>query len=158
MARFTSHDSMQSAGGQLCARARFWASLRVDGELSELEGALLDAHLARCPDCAEFAVGAAASTAWLRDARLERPAPVTVAIPRPPRRLAVAVAAAAVLVASAVVAGFVHGTGSTHRTSALRPAVSVVATNETPDELRRLRRTTLLNERPLPREFSVEAA
>ena len=47
MAGLTSHSSMQTPGGQLCARARFWVSLRVDGELSELEGALLDAHLAR---------------------------------------------------------------------------------------------------------------
>ena len=27
-----------------CERARFWASLRADGELSELESALLHAH------------------------------------------------------------------------------------------------------------------
>ena len=48
---------MTAATGQLCARARFWASLRVDGELSELEGALLDAHLGRCADCSAYAAG-----------------------------------------------------------------------------------------------------
>lgn len=148
---------MQPAAGQLCARARFWVSLRVDGELSELEGALLDAHLARCSGCAEFAHGAAESTAWLRDAELERPAPIIVTAPRSPLRAAPGLVAAAAVLATALVAGFVHGTGSTHsRTSALKPTVSVVSSSETPDELRRLRRTSLLNERPVPREFSVE--
>jgi hypothetical protein len=151
---------MESARGQLCARARFWVSLRVDGELSELEGALLDSHLARCPGCAEFAQGASEATSWLRDAQLERPAPIIVSVPRSPRRVAPGFVAAAVVVASALAAGFVHGTGSsTHgRTSALQPTVSVVSSSETPDELRRLRRTSLLNERPVPREFSVEPA
>lgn len=150
---------MQIAGGQLCARARFWVSLRVDGELSELEGALLDAHLGRCAQCAEFATGATLSTAWLRAAPLEHSAPVMIAVPKAaPRRAAFGVVAAAVVLASALVAGFVHGTGTSGRTSALRPTVSVVSSVETPDELRRLRRTSLLNQRPIPREFSVEPA
>jgi predicted anti-sigma-YlaC factor YlaD len=156
MARFTSQFPMQPAGGQLCARARFWVSLRADGELSELEGALLDAHLGRCADCAEFAAGTAVATDWLRSAQLDRPAPITVAVPKSPRRAIAGVAGAAAVLAAALVAGFVHGTGVPHgRTSALRP-VSVVSTSETPDELRRLRRTTLLNQRPVPREFSIE--
>jgi predicted anti-sigma-YlaC factor YlaD len=57
---------MNAAGGQLCARARFWVSLRIDGELSQLEGALLDAHLVRCPDCREFAAGAEFTASKLR--------------------------------------------------------------------------------------------
>src|SRR5436853_1010933 len=122
MAGFTSHSSMQTPGGQLCARARFWVSLRVDGELSELEGALLDAHLARCADCAEFATGAAVSTSWLRAARLEPTEPVAVAVPRSPRRAVAGLVAAAAIVAAALVAGLVHGTGSFHgRTTALAP-------------------------------------
>ena len=150
---------MQHATGQLCARARFWASLRVDGELSELEGALLDAHLARCADCADFAAATTLSTGRLREARLERPAPVTVAVPRSPRRAVAGVVAAAALLATALVAGLVHGNSSgIGRTSALKPSVSVVSSVETPDELRRLRRTSLLNQRPVPREFSTEPA
>src|SRR6476620_7104166 len=35
-----------------CDRARAWASLRLDGELSELEAAMLDSHLRRCAACA----------------------------------------------------------------------------------------------------------
>src|SRR5690242_3964885 len=72
MSRRTSHGSMNATtGGQLCARARFWASLRVDDELSELEGALLDAHLARCAECREFEAAAAGSATLLRAAPLE---------------------------------------------------------------------------------------
>jgi anti-sigma factor RsiW len=149
---------MQSAGGQLCGRARFWVSLRVDGELSELEGALLDAHLARCPACAEFADGATEATARLRDAQLERPAPIIVIVPRSPRHAAPGLIAAAVVIASALIAGFVHGSSNPARTSALKPTVSVVSSSETPDELRRLRRTSLLDERPVPHEFAAEPA
>ena len=150
---------MKPVAGQLCARARFWVSLRVDGELSELEGALLDSHLARCTGCGEFARAATESTGWLRDAQLERPAPITIAAPRARRRAAPGLAAAAVVLASALVAGFVHGTGSSHsRVSALKPTVSVVSSVESPDELRRLRRTSLLNQRPVPREYWVEPA
>jgi predicted anti-sigma-YlaC factor YlaD len=56
-----------------CERARAWASLRADGELSELEAALLDAHLDRCDGCRSFARGAEAVAAALRHARVERP-------------------------------------------------------------------------------------
>jgi len=37
-----------------CDRAREWSSLRVDGELSEIEDALLEKHLGGCPDCRSF--------------------------------------------------------------------------------------------------------
>jgi hypothetical protein len=104
-------------------------------------------------------MGAVVSTEWLRDTRLVRPVPVTVSIPRSSRRAVVGVAAAAALLASALVAGFVHGTGwKQGRTASAGPTVSVVSSNETPDELRRLRRTSLLNQRPVPREFSYEPA
>jgi anti-sigma factor RsiW len=55
-----------------CDRARDWVSLRTDGELTELESALLEAHLKRCPACAAFAVGVAAVAQQLRAAALER--------------------------------------------------------------------------------------
>ena len=34
-----------------CDRAREWVSLELDGELSELGAARLDAHLVRCAAC-----------------------------------------------------------------------------------------------------------
>jgi predicted anti-sigma-YlaC factor YlaD len=61
------------AGSNLCERARTWASLRADGELSELEGALLDSHLRQCSSCDEFARASAAVAAALRASRLGRP-------------------------------------------------------------------------------------
>jgi len=45
-----------------CERARQWASLRLDGELSELEDALLEQHLEGCSSCSAFAVRLAATT------------------------------------------------------------------------------------------------
>ncbi len=150
---------MEVVGGQLCARARFWVSLRVDDELSELEGALLDAHLARCAECREFSAGAEASTRAIRAAIYAPHAPVTLELPRSPRRYA-AGAGVATLVAAAAVAGIlVRGTLSPGpaRPSVAR-SVAVVASVETPDQLRRLRRTTLLNQRRLPRDISAEPA
>jgi hypothetical protein len=56
-----------------CPAAREAVSARVDGELSELEAARLDAHLLRCPDCRRFAAGAAALARELRSTVPERP-------------------------------------------------------------------------------------
>ncbi|MFL5963180.1 MAG: zf-HC2 domain-containing protein [Gaiellaceae bacterium] len=68
--------------GHPCERPRFWTSLRLDGELSELEGALLDAHLLRCAGCRAVAESFGASTAALRSASLKRVAPVTADLSR----------------------------------------------------------------------------
>jgi anti-sigma factor RsiW len=56
-----------------CDRARQWASLRVDGELSELEGALLDKHLEACPACRAFSEGLASATEIVRATPVEEP-------------------------------------------------------------------------------------
>jgi predicted anti-sigma-YlaC factor YlaD len=140
--------------GHLCERARLWASLRLDGELSELEGALLDAHLARCAGCRAVTDGFAASTAAVRSAPLERLAPVALDLPRSPRRLLATIAVAAVLVLGVIAGGLVRGQMS-HGSPTPR-AVAVVASFETPDQIRTLRRAALLNTRPLPRDLSVE--
>ena len=42
------------ASPAICERARAWASLRLDGELSEFEDVLLSAHLRRCEPCSEY--------------------------------------------------------------------------------------------------------
>jgi len=139
---------------QLCARARFWASLRLDGELSELESALLDAHLARCADCSAAAHDFGAFTGELRASRLEPVAPVAVRRARSPRRVLVGAAIAAVIAAGAL-GGLVRGQVS-HDATPAPHTVAVVASLETPDQLRKLRRTTLLNERRLPRDISGE--
>lgn len=82
-----------------CERARECASLRLDGELSEFEHALLVAHLARCEPCRSFASELEAVTEHVRTtplARLDQP----IALPSRRRLLArrpVEVAAAAAL-------------------------------------------------------------
>jgi anti-sigma factor RsiW len=141
--------------GQLCARARFWASLRIDGELSELEGALLDAHLARCAECRAVAADFAAETGTLRAARLERPEPVMLPSRRPARRLLATALIAAVVVLGAIAGGLVRGDNSPSASRAPH-IVAAVAMVDTPDQLRRLRRTTLLNQRPAPHGFTAE--
>jgi predicted anti-sigma-YlaC factor YlaD len=139
--------------GHLCERARFWASLRLDGELSELEGALLDAHLARCAGCRVVADGFDASTSALRAAPLVRPELAAVGLRSAPRRMLAMVAVAAVLVIGVIAGGLVRG-GVSHPSTP--HAVAVVASFETPDQLRSLRRSTLLGTRQLPRDVAVE--
>jgi anti-sigma factor RsiW len=140
---------------QLCSRARFWASLRIDGELSQLEGALLDAHLANCESCREVTAGFESGAALLRAVPVARVAPVTVSVPRSPRRFVAAAGIAAVLAAGVIAGGLVRGETSTGAQGAPH-AVAVVASFETPDQLRRLRRTTLLSARRIPRDLVAE--
>lgn len=64
---------MRSNPADHCAHARQQISLRVDSELSEFEGVLLDKHLERCAGCHAFAEGLADTTAALRAAPLEEP-------------------------------------------------------------------------------------
>ena len=97
--------------GQTCDRAREWSSLRLDGELSELESVLLEAHLKHCNACSAFAVAAEAVALQLRCAapeRLEQP------VRLPARRTAsslraVQLGAAAALVAAAAGLGTLFG-------------------------------------------------
>jgi anti-sigma factor RsiW len=73
-------DMRRHPTGVLCERARAWAALAPDGELSELERKLLDSHLQRCAACGYFAVQVAAVAAELRDAALQ-PLPRPVSVP-----------------------------------------------------------------------------
>src|SRR3712207_2875005 len=92
-----------------CDQARSLVSLRLDDELSELEQALLDAHLGACAACASFSIDVLAATAQLRAAPLEQlDAPVT--LPAAPRRAylrGLQTAAAGAVAAAAVVAGVI---------------------------------------------------
>ena len=54
-----------------CERTRAAAALEVDGALSQLELAVLDAHVARCADCRTFRREIAELTAALREAPAE---------------------------------------------------------------------------------------
>ena len=131
----------------MCERARRWSSLRVDGELSELESALLDSHLARCSSCRAFARGAEDVAALLSAARLERPAPLALVVSssrRSRHALQSFAIAAFVLCASlaAAAAGLTEQHGSAH---AMKPVV-MVSSVDTPNELRKLRRPGLIEQ------------
>jgi predicted anti-sigma-YlaC factor YlaD len=136
----------------LCERARSWSSLRADRELSELEAALLDNHLGRCRSCREFARGIEDVSAALADARLERPAPLALILPR--RRANGAWLQSAAVSTLVVVAGVVALVGGVTRhggPAEVKP-VSMVQSAETPNELRELRRATLIFQpHPVPR-------
>ena len=91
-----------------CERARECASLRLDGELSEFEQALLVAHLARCEPCRSFSAELDAFTTRLRSAPFERIAqPVT--LPAARRRISLRraemAAAAALMLTTLGIAG-----------------------------------------------------
>jgi len=97
--------------GIVCERARAWAALEPDGELSSFEQRLLGAHLERCEPCRAFAQRVEAATLALRAAPpepLAHPVSVARAARFAPRRLAprraaypaVAAAAAAVMALS----------------------------------------------------------
>ena len=55
----------------VCDRVRAQISLRLDGELSQLESRMLESHLARCAECSMYEAGVGAVTAELRAAPLE---------------------------------------------------------------------------------------
>jgi len=83
-----------------CDRARQWASLQLDGELSEFEQALLDGHLVGCAACSAFRADIATATRELRAAPLE-PFPGAIHLQRIRRaRVRFAPAAAALAVAA----------------------------------------------------------
>jgi hypothetical protein len=137
----------------LCERARGWASLRADGELSELESALLDGHLDRCASCRSFAQGAENVAAALRSLRLERPSLLAPAHAGHGHRKTVLrtmkiAAAAAVVVATGLVAS---ASGPGARAQTVKP-VSMIAGVDSTDRLRELRRPGLVEKgRTLPR-------
>ena len=88
-----------------CERARQWASLRLDGELSELEDALLEQHLEGCASCSAFAGRLAATTEAVRAVPLERPEISHPRFERPVIRLPVGRRVAIVAVAAAAALG-----------------------------------------------------
>jgi hypothetical protein len=144
---------------QLCERARAWASLRADGELSELESALLDGHLGRCAGCRAFADSAQSVAFALRTAQLEHPAPVAIKrLSGGHRGTFVRTMQFAVASAFVVAAGFLASASGPDRSSApdAKP-VAMVAGLESPDNLRELRRPGLIGQgkRELPRNRYV---
>jgi anti-sigma factor RsiW len=126
-----------SAESWACEQAREAISVRLDGELSELEDALLDAHLARCVECAAFGADVAATTDALRAAppeTLTRPLELPV---RRRGRLGVASATVWVAGAAATAAALLAVTVLPENRVERPPSIRPVPTNN--QDLRDLR-------------------
>lgn len=135
--------------GMLCDRAREWASLRLDGELSELETVMLEGHLARCAACTAVVAESGAITRALRAAPLE---PLVRQIPVPRRHAAfraarVTAAAAVMLVAAGLGSVFATSVQAPSAERASLPQVAAVGSDDR--QLRDMRREQLKIERAL---------
>lgn len=136
--------------GVLCERARSWAALAPDNELSELERKLLDAHLARCGGCSSFAERVAAVAEALRREALQQPS-YPVAVPSWRRRTVYArvrtIGAAAAVAAMALgVAARAPLPSDNHQDGFQVPRVVLSGFDERreQDEMRDLRRNQIL--------------
>jgi predicted anti-sigma-YlaC factor YlaD len=106
-----------------CSHAREALSARLDGELSELEGAGLDGHLRACAECSAFARELQALSLGLHAAALEQPR-IEIFVPlrrRPLAGLRTAAAAAAIVAVAAGSAFAVGGLVGNHG----RPGIAV---------------------------------
>jgi predicted anti-sigma-YlaC factor YlaD len=108
-----------------CERTRALVSAWLDGELSEVGRARLDAHVAECDACWEYRRSAQHTTRLLRSASLEE-LRVPIVLPRPRHRLArIAQAGSAAAAAAAVAVIALAGTFERH--PAQPPALSRTA-------------------------------
>jgi predicted anti-sigma-YlaC factor YlaD len=87
-----------------CERARCFACLRPDGELTDIQEKFLIFHLEDCRSCREFAEGVAVTTTTIR-ATPPLAAPEVRVVRRSRRRLSARALPAAAAVAVAVTAG-----------------------------------------------------
>ena len=111
-----------------CEQVRGHISVGLDGELSEVERARVQAHLGFCAACRGFAGGVRETASVLRAAPLEE---LDFPIVLPSRRLTIArripvAAAAAALVAAVGLGALVGGLGSSN-SAGLRTARAVSA-------------------------------
>jgi anti-sigma factor RsiW len=109
-----------------CEQVRGHISASLDGELSEVERARVQAHLGSCAACRGFAGGVRETASVLRAAPLEG---LDFPIVIPSRRLTIArripVAAAAAALAAAVGLGALVGAFGSSHSAGLRAARSV---------------------------------
>lgn len=151
------HDQLPHA----CERARRWAALAPDAELSTLETRLLHAHTARCPRCARVAADIQAFTNAVRTAPQEPP-PAAISLYAAARRRplrhrvpGLGLAGRVAAVAAVGVVGFTLGTrspGEVPSAAAPRPILITPSELASADaevrELRVFRRSALLSVTP----------
>ncbi len=133
----------------LCERAREWASLDLDGELSAFERRLLQSHLERCAPCNAFAGRLDGFTSQLR---LTPPQPLgrCVTLPRAQRQsgLHAGAAAAALLVTAIGLGGFFAARADDGNRQAGRALVTAPILAASPDATLRPIRLISLRTRP----------
>jgi anti-sigma factor RsiW len=88
----------------ICDRIRSQISLDLDDELSQLERAMVSAHLERCAECSRYRDEISAFTGALRAAPLER-MESPIALRRPRRGIAARVQAGAAAAVAVVAVG-----------------------------------------------------
>ena len=121
-----------------CAQACQQLSLRADGELSEFETVLLEAHLAVCADCRAFEKGVTGSTTLLRAVPLEQPI-VAFQLPRGRSRAnallvsSLRAGSAAAAVAIVVLTGLTTFGTALHSSPASAPSTNVGETQQVLD-------------------------
>ena len=128
-----------------CDHIRELCSASVDGELSELDAARVQSHLAVCPGCRAFAATAAQTSRLVRETPLDDLS-VRIVLPSPrlalARRLQVGAAAAAVAVTVGLTA-VVSTMGTSQSPAPPSKAQPQTANLRFPDqELRLLERTS----------------
>lgn len=143
---------------QRCDRIREWISLELDCDLSRIERALVDRHVAGCAECRAFATDVHAFTGALRAARLE-PLEQPIALPSRVRVTArsfqVAVAAA-VAVAAVGVASLSSSLGDEQ----LGAKVTPISSEPSKDQMRQrqLRELTERITQTMPRPVGTQPA
>jgi predicted anti-sigma-YlaC factor YlaD len=143
---------------QECRSTGELVSLELDGELSELDGARLEAHLAACASCRALRSELGGMTSALRAAPLE-PMSRPIALPHKvrvfvrPLQVGAAAAVVAVVAGLAGMLGTLNTSGPDHR-------VPSVESGEGVDALRDVRRTRLLHasHRTVPQTVHVGRA
>jgi anti-sigma factor RsiW len=137
--------------GGACERAREWASLRLDDELSVLEEEILERHLDYCDACRRFEEDMRLATARIRSTPLETP---TRRVPVParagvvtPYRKRTALVAAAALAIGALVGSFVERPGQPVPSEG--PAQVSLLSNDA-DDMRDLPRARFMTPVPSP--------
>jgi predicted anti-sigma-YlaC factor YlaD len=136
----------------MCERAREWASLRLDGELSEFERVLLDAHLRRCAACAAYVLEISAITEEIRATELELlPQPIAVPLRRriayASRALQAGAAAAAIMAVTVGLGTHFGSPGSTPAglANSVRLPASAISSGPNSDSDRLIRAPRLAN-------------
>jgi anti-sigma factor RsiW len=153
---------MSNFRSMACERARVWAALLPDGELSQFEKRILEVHLARCADCARHAEQVAAIVAVVRETPSESMQSPVEVVRRPRlgwgsvRRLAVggtaAAAAAAVALSVAVAVG-----RTPQQTSPSPPVIVVSSPQAVNDDALRWRETQAAQRAEVARQRSFRA-